>query len=157
MHYGSQTPKRSKGYSNNRFIGRLNAGRLQRSKARSVIKTSKVYYDRQGRKRFCGTRLLKQTERGSQKLRLISMPTQLQLFCFRIWGMCTCKSTIMFFVLMTSMPIQATNCELKAAPNVPLLQIIESLHDAHFPLSSTLSPRLRPGTIPQPSGGKSSG
>ena len=64
MHYGSVTPKRSKGFSNNRFVLNYNLGRLKKSSAKvpEDRKTIKKYVDKSGKQRFVGTKALKQTQ-----------------------------------------------------------------------------------------------
>ena len=61
LHYGSKTPKRHFAWSNSRAILRLSRGKLRGWKRPATGHTVKHYYDKKGRKRFCGTRLLKQT------------------------------------------------------------------------------------------------
>ena len=64
-HYNHPTPKRSKGYSNNRFVLHYDKGRLSRAKMSSVKpehQTTKRYKDARGKSRFTGLPGLKKSQ-----------------------------------------------------------------------------------------------
>ena len=60
--FGAETMKRTMILTNHPALGRLR-GKSGRALRRSTLKrTTKRYRDRQGRSRFCGTRMLKQSQ-----------------------------------------------------------------------------------------------
>jgi hypothetical protein len=64
VHYGSKSPKRHIAYSNNKDISRLNRGRLTGWKSENNANTKPVrtYMDKNGKKKFVGTKHLKKTQ-----------------------------------------------------------------------------------------------
>lgn len=68
-HYGSSSPKRHKGFSNNVWCEKYNLGRLQVRKFLKTQdptkKTAEHYVDHSGRKRWKGTAALKSTQKLS--------------------------------------------------------------------------------------------
>ena len=65
-HYGSKSPKRHQGLSNNRWVERYNLGKLKKASMKKdpTFQPSKSYVDKAGRKRWQGTKQLKQTQSG---------------------------------------------------------------------------------------------
>eukprot|EP00438_Fugacium_kawagutii_P019126 Skav231197 [mRNA] locus=scaffold2432:37207:42079:- [translate_table: standard] len=63
-HYQSCTPKRHYAYSNSRVIKRIDKGKLQGWKPKSgkKIETAERYIDKSGKKRYKGTKSLRDTE-----------------------------------------------------------------------------------------------
>lgn len=66
-HYGSETPKRHKGYTNNVNASRLDLGIYQRSrraKCGKRVETVRKYQKKDGSMGYVGTRHLKGTQPG---------------------------------------------------------------------------------------------
>ncbi len=65
LHYGSSSPKRHVMFSNSSHITKLWRGKLLgwKKNNNSDTKPCKTYLDGSGRKRFCGTKFLKSTEK----------------------------------------------------------------------------------------------
>ena len=76
IHHGALTFKRQKGYSNCKWVGRLDLGKLTlQDKKRAndgKIHPARNYMDNTGKKRWCGTSELKQTQPGPQCLEHVS-------------------------------------------------------------------------------------
>ena len=85
-HYDHPSPKRSKGYSNNRYVLKYDKGRLSRAKMSSVKpehQTTKRYKDARGKSRFTGLPGLKKSQTLCSDLRFLhgSMFLQGELVC----------------------------------------------------------------------------
>ena len=67
-HYGARSPKRHQGLSNNKWVEVFNRGKLQAKdrKPDPTFKTSHTYTDKNGRRRWQGTKQLKESQLGSQ-------------------------------------------------------------------------------------------
>ena len=66
-HYGMDSPKRHKALTNNKWAARYNLGKLYLKKFREsqdpqVEKPTRQYVDSKGKRRYAGTRKLKQTQ-----------------------------------------------------------------------------------------------
>ena len=71
LHYGGATPKKHFGYSNSPAIASLWMGRLTGwtkvpKQERHAKKTTTVYVDKQGKRRYKGNHRLRKSEWGSQ-------------------------------------------------------------------------------------------
>lgn len=60
--FGAKTPKRTVVYSNTAHLKKLDLGPMKREALLSDVKTTKTYYSKDGRKRFCGSEHLKGTQ-----------------------------------------------------------------------------------------------
>ena len=63
--YGGGTPKRHVGFSNCACVGRLDLGPMRKTlmkKLKETQSTTHTYVDKRGRKRFHGTKSLKETQ-----------------------------------------------------------------------------------------------
>lgn len=80
-HFKASTAKRQWAFSNSRTVGRLDKGRLVGWK--SSIRTTEVYLDKTGKKRWKGTSQLKKTEPlGTDQLFLERASNMLICFVF---------------------------------------------------------------------------
>ena len=66
-HYGSRSPKRHQGFSNNRWVEKYNMGRLLKSqrKVDPDFQPTTSWVDAKGKKRWQGTKQLKETQSGA--------------------------------------------------------------------------------------------
>ena len=64
-HYKSPSMKRTMVISNQRICGMLDKGQLFKNKKKKAIPTTKRYLNAEGRRRFCGTSQLKQSQKLS--------------------------------------------------------------------------------------------
>ena len=72
--YSGETPKRHDLYSNSPGIAAFDVGKLrQRASMRRAPKTCVQYVDRQGRRRFKGTKHLKKTETLGYELQQVCL------------------------------------------------------------------------------------
>ena len=63
-HYSSPTPKRHAAWGNSPAIRKLDRGKLHISKRpKTGVRTAELYEDRNGKKRYKGTKALRGTER----------------------------------------------------------------------------------------------
>lgn len=60
--FGAKTPKRTVVHSNSAHLTKLHLGPMKRASLKSDVKTTKTYYSKDGRKRFCGSEHLKSTQ-----------------------------------------------------------------------------------------------
>ena len=68
-HYGSETAKRHQAFTNNKFAGAYNRGKLcAKDRVNKTTKTTRRYVDSRGRTRWNGTAKLKQTQSRPQLL-----------------------------------------------------------------------------------------
>lgn len=65
-HWGSPTPKREVGYTNNRFGESLNKGKWVRPTEQASVVPVRTYRNAAGQKKYVGTRQLKQTQPETQ-------------------------------------------------------------------------------------------
>ena len=65
-HYNARSAKRHQGLSNNRWVEKYNRGKLLKHQRRPdpSFRSSKTYKDSQGRRRWQGTKQLKETQQG---------------------------------------------------------------------------------------------
>ena len=71
-HYGSRSAKRHQGFSNSKWVELYNLGKLRKAQRTPdpTFKPTRSYLDRNGKKRWAGTRQLKQTQPGSLLLEI---------------------------------------------------------------------------------------
>ena len=66
-HFGHACPKRTSILTNVRCLSKLDRGKLTRGKTPKKLQTSRVYYDKQNRKRYQGGKDLKATQNLSSR------------------------------------------------------------------------------------------
>ena len=62
-HHGSKSPKRTVVVSSSRHISRLDLGSLKVTKLKKKSTTTRRYIDHAGKRRYCGTKALKETQK----------------------------------------------------------------------------------------------
>ena len=78
MHHGSKSPKHTVVVSSSKHISKLDLGSLKVTKLKKKSTTTRRYIDHAGKRRYCGTKALKETQK-----------------------LTSCKSTLFFFLLLT--------------------------------------------------------